>query len=106
MIGVVADDTTGANDIGIMFTNSGYKVKVVTFEPDLKVIKDTDVLIIDTDSRLDLPALSYQKVKKATEILKNADCTMYFNKTCSAFRGNMGVEFDAMLDELDEEFAI
>ncbi|MED4228696.1 four-carbon acid sugar kinase family protein [Neobacillus cucumis] len=106
MIGVVADDTTGANDIGIMFTNSGYKVKVVTFEPDLKVIKDTDVLIIDTDSRLDSPTLGYEKVKKATEILKNADCTMYFNKTCSVFRGNIGGEFDAMLDELAEEFAI
>ncbi|MFP3121907.1 four-carbon acid sugar kinase family protein [Ectobacillus funiculus] len=106
MIGIVADDTTGANDIGIMFTKSGYKVKVVTFEEDMEIVKDADVLIIDTDSRLDSPSLSYEKVSKATNILKNAGCSMHYNKTCSVFRGNIGVEFDAMLDELGEEFAV
>mgnify|MGYP001027088695 CR=1 FL=1 len=106
MIGVVADDTTGANDIGIMFSKSGYKVKVLTFEENMEIVKDADVVIIDTDSRLDSPKTAYDKVFKATKVLQNANCSMYYNKTCSVFRGNIGVEFDAMLDELEEDFAI
>src|SRR5690606_25681182 len=30
----------------------------------------------------------------------------FFNKTCSVFRGNIGAEFDAMLDALGQEFAV
>lgn len=106
MIGVVADDTTGANDIGIMFSNNQYSVKVITYQENMELIKDADVLIIDTDSRLDTPALSYDKVFNATKQLKELDCSMYYNKTCSVFRGNIGAEFDAMMDALEENFAV
>lgn len=106
MIGVVADDTTGANDIGIMFSNNHYSVKVVTYQEDIELSKDVNVLIIDTDSRLDKPEVSYEKVFKATRYLKKLGCSLYYNKTCSVFRGNIGREFDAMLDALNENFAV
>lgn len=32
IIGVVADDTTGANDIGVMFSKNGYLTKIVGFD--------------------------------------------------------------------------
>lgn len=106
MIGVVADDTTGANDIGLMFSKNHYTVKILTFHEDLNLGDKPDVLIIDTDSRLDSGEESYQKVFKATNILEKLGCTHYFNKTCSVFRGNIGKEFDAMLDALNEDFAV
>jgi uncharacterized protein YgbK (DUF1537 family) len=106
MIGIVADDTTGANDIGLMFSANHYSVKVVTFHEELELSKDTDVLIIDTDSRLDPPQESYDKVYKATKMLESLGCTMYYNKTCSVFRGNIGEELDAMLDALGQDFAV
>jgi uncharacterized protein YgbK (DUF1537 family) len=106
LIGVVADDTTGANDIGVMFSKSQSTVKVVTFEENLKLEKDANVIIVDTDSRLDSLELSYQKVYHAAKMLEQLGCTMYINKTCSVFRGNIGSEFDAMLDALNEEFAV
>jgi len=106
MIGVVADDTTGANDIGIMFRKGGCSVKVVTYRDDLRLTADCEVLILDTDSRLDRPEVSYDKVFKATELLRSLGCTQYFNKTCSVFRGNIGAEFDAMMDCLGEKFAV
>ncbi len=106
MIGVVADDTTGANDIGLMFRNNGYTVKIVTYETHMDLAADTDVLIIDTDSRLDRREVSYAKVANATRALQQVGCTLYYNKTCSVFRGNIGSEFDAMLDMLGEEFAV
>ncbi|GGE42241.1 HPr kinase [Pullulanibacillus camelliae] len=106
IIGVVADDTTGANDIGIMFSKNGCTVKVVAYDEHLKLQNDANVVVVDTDSRLDSPALSYQKVYQATKALVELQCTRFFNKTCSVFRGNIGKEFDAMLDALDEEFAV
>ena len=106
VIGVVADDTTGANDIGLMFSKGKYTAKVQTFDEEMNVGADSDVIIIDTDSRLDPLDLSYQKVYKATKKLQEIGCSLFFNKTCSVFRGNIGKEFDAMLDALGEEFAV
>ena len=106
MIGVVADDTTGANDIGLMFAKNNYSVKIVTYSEHMVLSADSDVLIVDTDSRLDSPEISYQKVKKATKALQQLGCSLYFKKTCSVFRGNIGSEFDAMLNALGEEFAV
>jgi uncharacterized protein YgbK (DUF1537 family) len=106
MLGVVADDTTGANDIGLMFSKNRYSTKVVAFNQQMDVNPDVDVLIIDTDSRLDHSEESYDKVFNATKTLQNLGCTLFFNKTCSVFRGNIGKEFDAMLDALNQEFAV
>lgn len=105
-IGVVADDTTGANDIGIMFRRGGYSAKVYFYSEDQTYKMDTNVVIVDTDSRLDPPEESYKKVYNATKKLKEAGCKTFYNKTCSVFRGNIGVEFDAMLDALEEDFAV
>lgn len=106
MIGVVADDTTGANDIGIMFSKNNFLTKIVTFEEKLELSNDADVVIIDTDSRLDAPEEAYRKVFTATRQLQAAGCTLFHKKTCSVFRGNVGREFDAMLDALGEEFMV
>ena len=108
-IGVVADDVTGANDIGSMFAKAGYRVHVYrwdSFDPAALHGERPDVCIIDTNSRLDAPDLAYRKVFAATQQLQQAGCRQFFNKTCSVFRGNIGVEFDAMLDRLQQEFAI
>ncbi|MBX3062728.1 MAG: four-carbon acid sugar kinase family protein [Anaerolineae bacterium] len=107
IIGVVADDITGANDIGIMFAKSGYLAHVYRYDSiegvDLAV---PDVCIIDTNSRLDPAAVAYNKVYAATKALQQAGCQQFHNKTCSVFRGNIGAEFDAMLDALGQEFAV
>ncbi len=105
MIGVIADDFTGANDIGIMFAKNSYKVLVYSEYADSSMLDaDSDVVILNTNSRLDGPELAYRKVREATAILKSIGCTVFHKKTCSVFRGNIGIEFDAMLDELDEDF--
>lgn len=106
LIGVVADDITGANDIGVMFSKYGFVTKVYTINTkwDISSI-EADILIIDTDSRFDLPEIAYEKVRKATTLLNEAGCQLFINKTCSVFRGNIGAEFDAMVDTLELEFA-
>ncbi|WP_235886126.1 four-carbon acid sugar kinase family protein [Paenibacillus cymbidii] len=108
MVGVVADDITGAGDIGIMFAKAGLTADVYsyggtgTFRPD----SACDALVLDTDSRFDEPLAAYGKVFEATRRLQELGCTQYINKTCSVFRGNIGPAFDAMLDALGESFAV
>lgn len=104
-VGVVADDVTGANDIGIMFKKGGYRAAVFPLSLlsccDMsEEVKNLEVIIIDTDSRFDTPEKAKEKVRRATQLLKSLDCQRYFNKTCSVFRGNVGAEFDQMQDTL------
>lgn len=103
--GVVGDDITGCQDIGIFFTKQGLK-SIVTSDIHEVLNHESDVMIIDTDSRFETYDTAYQRVSKATEALLNAGCTQYFKKTCSVFRGNIGAEFDAMLDTLHESLMI
>ncbi len=109
MIGVVADDITGSNDIGIMFAKSNFHTNIYTFDKgnrELKLDNKPDVVILDTDSRFDTYQEAYSKVYHATKLLKARGVSKFFNKTCSVFRGNIGAEFDAMLDALEEDFAV
>ncbi|MBM7582948.1 uncharacterized protein YgbK (DUF1537 family) [Caldicoprobacter guelmensis] len=110
MIGVVADDITGSNDIGIMFAKNGYLVHVYSYDVfDVSYYDSNqlpDVLILNTESRFDSSDVAYKKVYGATEILKALGCSHYYKKTCSVFRGNIGAEFDAMLDALGHEFGV
>ncbi len=106
MIGIVADDVTGANDIGLMYAKHGYKAEVFTNYDglDLSTVK-ADVIVLDTNSRTDELQKAYAKVVDATRRLLPLNCHLLTKKTCSVFRGNVGMEFDAMLDAAEEEFA-
>lgn len=109
MIGVIADDITGSNDIGVMFSKSGYIADIYSYDSTTltSIPKEkSHVLIFNTESRLDDEKIAYEKVYQATIDMKQAGATQFFNKTCSVFRGNIGSEFDAMLDALGENFAI
>ncbi len=100
-IGVVADDITGANDIGLCFFNGGAKCCIYSYSEDLIIDDDVDVAIIDTDSRFDSKEDCFKKVKNASLVLKNWGADRFFNKTCSVFRGNIGTQFDAMREALN-----
>ena len=107
MIGIIADDITGANDIGIMFAKADWQTEV--FPHPLNTKMGTflpNALVVDTNSRLDSYEQAYKKVFMSTIRLQSLGISQFFNKTCSVFRGNIGAEFDAMLDALESEFAV
>lgn len=104
---VIADDVTGANDIGIMYARAGLDAFVYSYKDGRRQeYKPCDALIIDTDSRFDSREGAYQKVYDAVKNAPADGVRQYINKQCSVFRGNIGAEFDAMLDALGEEFAV
>jgi len=110
LVGVVADDVTGCGDIGTMFAKHGYAVRIFTSTAPMDLVATriaaarTDVAVVDTDSRYDRREVAYDKVRGATRMLAAAGAGVFYKKTCSVFRGNIGAEFDAMLDELGESF--
>jgi uncharacterized protein YgbK (DUF1537 family) len=107
-IGIVADDITGSGDIGVMLAKNGLVTRIYSDMAwmDDDAGKQADALIIDTNSRFDTAEIAYKKAYDATVRLKELGCTQFINKTCSVFRGNIGAEFDAMLDALDASFAV
>lgn len=104
---VIADDITGANDIGIMYAKAGWKTYVYSYrDGGRQAYLPCDALVIDTDSRFDTYEQAYRKVRSALENMPLEGVAQFIDKQCSVFRGNIGAEFDAMLDALGEEFAV
>jgi uncharacterized protein YgbK (DUF1537 family) len=88
-----------------MFAKHGWATAVVAHDAS-DPLPTADALILDTDSRLDPPEKAYAKVHAATQRLRALGCTWLHKKTCSVFRGNIGAEFDAMLDASGDEFVV
>lgn len=105
MVGIVADDITGANDIGAMFAEAGHETHVCAGAGlHATCPEGADVVVMDTDSRSMPPEQAREAVSAAVRALRAAGCDRFFKKTCSVFRGNVGAEFDAMLDALGGAF--
>lgn len=101
-IGVVADDITGSNDIGVMLAKNGFRVTVLSLEdgPVPADFDGADALVINTGSRLDAAWVAAEKSAWAASFLRDNGCEMIYTKTCSVFRGNIGASFDAVQDAL------
>lgn len=103
---VVADDITGADDIGTMYYKSGHSVRMYPFSAiDQADFGGGNKLVVDTDSRFASPDTAYRRVYDLVKRFSKDSTIHYINKQCSVFRGNIGAEFDAMLDALDLSFA-
>lgn len=106
-LGVIADDLTGANDTGVQYAKQGLETVVLMDAKNLKEIgAKADVVVINTESRLDDDKTAYLKVKKAAKILKEMKINAVYKKIDSTLRGNIGVELDAIMDEWKINVAI
>lgn len=102
---VIADDLTGALDTGVKLA----KKKIATLvaldydEITYNNIEDYDVIVIDTDSRHIKADKAKKKIKDIIEHFKtlNVDIKYVYKKTDSALRGNIGIELDALLMEMN-----
>lgn len=90
---ILADDLTGALDTGIQFAEVGINT-VVSINPEKL---DSDVVVLDTESRHILPQDAYRKVRDV--ISKIGEVEYIYKKTDSALRGNIGMEFKAIIDQ-------
>ncbi|MDK1081967.1 MAG: four-carbon acid sugar kinase family protein [Anaerolineae bacterium] len=110
-LGCIADDFTGATDLGSFLVTQGFRTiqlnGVPKQEPDLSEI---EAVVIALKTRTIAPKVAVKQSLAALEKLKSWDCQQYYFKYCSTFdstdSGNIGPVIDALLDLLGEVFTI
>jgi uncharacterized protein YgbK (DUF1537 family) len=103
-IGVLADDLTGAFDTGVQFRSWGLSVEVLI--GDVKNAKlVSDVVVVDTESRLVNKEDAYWRVYHSTEKLMQLGAERIYKKVDSTLRGNIGAELDAAMEASKAGFA-
>ncbi|MGO5051638.1 four-carbon acid sugar kinase family protein [Lachnospiraceae bacterium LCP25S3_G4] len=106
VIGAVADDLTGATTTGVLLARSKARTAVF-FNEDAaeksKGLEELDAILISSNSRALPKEEAYAKVKSATLALKRMGVSYFTKRIDTTLRGGVGVEIDAMLDQLEED---
>lgn len=112
-LGAVADDDTGATDLGNMLMSQGMQVAVVALG-DLDALRETavdcDAVIVGTASRSVAKLEAYRRTQDAVRWLIGAGAHRVLIKYCSTFdstaEGNIGASIDAAMDEMQLPFTL
>ena len=109
LVGIIADDLTGANDTALQMQQKGAKTKILldTAVPSEFSRENTQVWAISTESRNISPEDAYYKVKDYTQFLKeNFNFEYFFKKIDSTLRGHIAIETLTVLNELEYDAAV
>ncbi len=108
IVGIIADDLTGANDTALQFRLRGANTQILlSDEVEPLNIAGTQTWAISTETRNVTYHEAYEKVKRVSrmfsEILKP---DYFYKKIDSTVRGNIAVETLAMLEVLGSDAAV
>jgi len=107
LLGVIADDFTGACDVAVQFKKQGLETVVLTDVEFLTSFKGVfDVVVVDTETRNLTSEDAYRKVRRTVRLLQRNDVKLVYKKIDSTLRGNVGAEINAVIDELNVEAVI
>ncbi|WP_458317219.1 3-oxo-tetronate kinase [Mycolicibacterium brisbanense] len=105
MIGVIADDFTGATDVAVAFRRAGLHSAILFGVGAETVLPDNDVTIVALKTRTIPAAEAVMQSLHALEWLRQRGARQIFFKYCSTFdsrpQGNIGPVADALADALD-----
>lgn len=103
---VIADDFTGANDTGVQLAKKGARTEVALVPGD-NLSAQTEVLVINTESRASSPELARQQVRQAlNRSLRYESAALLYKKIDSTLRGNLGAEIEALMEAADFSLAV
>lgn len=109
VLGVIADDFTGATDVASMLVRAGMRTVQVIDVPQGDV-PDADAVVVALKSRTVSAADAVRESLAALHWLKAAGARQFYFKYCSTFdstsQGNIGPVTEALLDALDSDFTI
>ena len=111
LLGCIADDFTGATDLGGFLVKQGFRTIQLNGIPDRNVaIPEVDALVVALKSRTIAPDAAITQSLEALEFLQQLHCEQFYFKYCSTFdsteKGNIGPVMDALLEVLGAEFTI
>ena len=109
ILGVIADDFTGATDVAGMLVGAGMRTVQVIGVPQ-GPMPDADAVVIALKSRTCAPAEAIAQSLEALRALQAAGARQIYFKYCSTFdstpQGNIGPVADALMDALGADIAI
>jgi 3-dehydrotetronate 4-kinase len=109
VLGVIADDFTGATDVASMLVRAGMRTIQVIGVPQ-GAPPAADAVVVALKSRTIAPAQAVQQSLAALEWLRAAGARQIYFKYCSTFdstpQGNIGPVTEALLAALDANFTI
>ncbi|MEN6439215.1 MAG: four-carbon acid sugar kinase family protein [Syntrophobacter sp.] len=104
---IIGDDLSGAGDTAVTFSNCGYRSFVINFpEGKNHILEECDVVAISTNSREMAPHEARASVVEACRYLKKLSVPEVYKKIDSTCRGHIGIELEAIMEELDLTFAV
>lgn len=105
VIGIIADDLTGANDSGIQLTEKGINTSVLFDIPEKQNKLDSGI-VIDTDSRSLTKEEAASVTEKAALFLKDSGYRYIYKKMDSTLRGHIGTELKAVGEVFHPDFTV
>ena len=103
MIGVIADDLTGAAELGAVGLRHGLRAEIVrSGEPSGRA----DLVCVDTDSRSCEPAVAAKRAAAAAKTLRSAGAGWIYKKVDSVLRGQVTAEIEAVMQLLHVDRAL
>jgi 3-dehydrotetronate 4-kinase len=111
ILGIIADDFTGATDIAGMLVKGGMRtIQTIGLPAQGTIPDDVDAVVVALKTRSIAARDAVAQSLDALKSLKAAGCSRYFFKYCSTFdstdQGNIGPVGDALLDALKSPQAI
>lgn len=111
ILGVIADDFTGATDIAGMLVKGGMRtIQTIGVPAKGTLPADVDAVVVALKTRSIAAADAIAQSIDALKILQESGCVRFFFKYCSTFdstdAGNIGPVGDALLDRLKATQAI
>ena len=95
-LAVIADDLTGANDTALQFSKRQMRAFVQIEAGEAP--PESDVIVLDTDSRELAPKEAYAKVRSICEAVRESRPACVYKKVDSTLRGSWGAEVAAADD--------
>ncbi len=111
LLGVIADDFTGATDLASTLVKEGMRAVQVIGVPQTEIdLGDAEAVIVALKSRTEPAEQAVSESLAALEWLQARGARQFFFKYCSTFdstdKGNIGPVADALMAALDTDFTI
>lgn len=106
LVGIVADDLTGACDAAAQFRRAGARTVVVLDDGATALPDGWDAIALTTESRRALPTIAASRTREAVRRLRDAGATRLYVKIDSTLRGAPGGIIEAAAMEFGVPYVL
>jgi D-threonate/D-erythronate kinase len=103
VIGVIADDLTGAAELGAVGLRHGLRAEIILSG---EIRHSTDLVCVDTDSRSCTPGEAADRTAVAASRLRALEARWIYKKVDSVLRGQVTAELEAIMSQLGFNLAL